>query len=69
MITIKDVEKMDCLTITPAIAGEVLGIDPQNVRLQARNNPQRLGFPVICYGSRVKIPREPFVRFVRYGKV
>lgn len=68
-MTIKDVEKMNTLMITPAIAAEVLGADPQNIRLQARHHPERLGFPVVCSGNRVKILREPFVRFVKYGKV
>lgn len=68
-MTMADIEEMSTLMITPKIAGEVLNLDPHSIRLQAREHPERLGFPVICCGSRVKILREPFVQFVKYGKI
>lgn len=68
-IEIKKLEKMDTLTITPAMAAKVLAADPHSIRMQARYHPERLGFPTVCCGNRVKILREPFVRFVKYGKV
>lgn len=40
----------------------VLRCDPHVIRLMARKHPERLGFPVVCIGNRVKIPREPFLR-------
>lgn len=64
-MTLADIEQMEALTLTPAQAAAVLNIDPQSLRLQARHRPELLGFPVICIGSRVKIPREPFLRFLR----
>ena len=36
---------------------------------QAMKDPTKLGFPVIVHGTRVKIPKQPFVRFMREGKV
>lgn len=42
----------------------VLGMDPQNIRDVARQRPELLGFPVITVGTRVKIPRIPFLRFM-----
>lgn len=42
----------------------VLGADPQTIRDTARQRPELLGFPVILTGSRVKIPRIPFLRFM-----
>lgn len=42
----------------------VLGSDPQNIRDTARQRPELLGFPVILMGSRVKIPRIPFLRYM-----
>ena len=49
--------------LTPADVAEVLGTDPQSIRVQARNCPERLGFPVCMIGSRTKIPREAFLRW------
>lgn len=42
----------------------VLGANPQTIRDTARQRPELLGFPVILTGSRVKIPRIPFLRFM-----
>ena len=38
---------------------------PQLIRETAREHPEWLGFPVIVYGSRVKIPKLPFLRYIR----
>lgn len=54
----------DAVTISPQQASTVVGSDPQLIRYQAKHNPQRLGFPVIVTGNRVKIPRIPFLRFM-----
>ena len=42
----------------------VLGSDPQTIRICARQRPELLGFRTIVMGSRVKIPRIPFLRFM-----
>ncbi len=64
-MTLKDIEKMDALTLTPAQVGAVLNADPQVIRITAKQHPERLGYPVTFSGNRVKIPREPFLRFMR----
>mgnify|MGYP003294486060 CR=1 FL=1 len=43
---------------------EILGCDPQSIRCQAKSNPATLGFPITVIGSRVKIPRIPFLNFM-----
>lgn len=58
------IKQMDQVTITAELAAPVIGSDPNTIRLQARQAPEKLGFPVICVGSRVKIPRIPFIWFV-----
>ncbi len=49
---------------TPGDVSRVLGCDPQSIRLQARQCPERLGFPVSVIGNRVKIPAKPFLAFM-----
>lgn len=66
-ISLNDVETMDEF-LTPAIVAAVLGCDPQIIRIQARENRDKLGFPVIVSGNRVKIPRDGFLYYCRYGK-
>ena len=48
--------------LTCAQVAEVIGANPDTVRWQARNDPSKLGFPVIVVGNRVKIPKRPFLR-------
>lgn len=62
--TLDDIRDLNQDVITPAQAAPVLGADPQHIRLAARKEPGLLGFPVIVIGSRVKIPRLPFIAFI-----
>lgn len=64
-LTVNDIRAMSKPTILASEAAQVLGCDPQWLRLMAREHPERLGFPVCCTSNhRVKIPREPFLRFL-----
>lgn len=65
--TLEDIAAMDKNTITPDVASDILECNPQWIRIAARTAPERLGFPVICLGSRVKIPRVPFLRYWGVG--
>lgn len=51
--------------LTPNDVAGALGCNPQEIRLKARDEKWRplLGFPVVCIGSRVKIPRVGFINF------
>ena len=61
-MTLDEIRASTKAVLTAADVAPVLGCDPQAIRLTARRNPEWLGFPVVCVGSRVKIPREPFLR-------
>lgn len=67
-MTLAEIKEMTSETITPAVAARVLSCDPQWIRIVARQHPQRLGFPVVVLGSRVKIPRVGFIRFMEGAK-
>lgn len=49
--------------LTPADIAEVLGCDAQDIRIQARTAPEKLGFPVVVVKSRIKVPKIPFLKF------
>lgn len=61
-MTIEEVRASTKTTLTPADIAPIIGCNPQGIRITARRNPEWLGFPVVCIGNRVKIPREPFLR-------
>lgn len=50
--------------LTPSDIADVLGSNPQAIREQARSDPKLLGFNVIVIGTRTKIPRIPFLKFI-----
>ena len=40
----------------------VLGVNPHNIRLAAKQRPDLLGFEFFFIGTRMKIPKIPFLR-------
>lgn len=64
-LTLDQIEAMATDVLTPAQVASVLHLDQDTIRGQAREAPWLLGFPVVCAGNRVKIPRLPFLRFMR----
>lgn len=42
----------------------VIGVKPNTLREQAHKDPSKLGFPVMVCGTRVRIPRKAFIKFV-----
>lgn len=57
-------QKADREYFTAAEICGVLKTDAQTIRDTARQRPELLGFPVILMGTRVRIPRIPFLRFM-----
>lgn len=47
---------------TPKDVAGVLGVMPYTINIMVRDCPDQLGFPVFKIGSRVKIPKIPFLR-------
>lgn len=63
--TLTEVEALETEVLTCAQISGVLMANPHTLHLQAIECPEKLGFPVIVAGSRVKIPKIPFIMFMR----
>lgn len=63
-MTIEEIKNSSAVWLTPAQVAPILGVNPQTLRVMAATNPAALGFPVIVMGSRVKIPKVPFLHFM-----
>lgn len=50
--------------LSPAEAATILKVDPQWLRLMARQRPERLPFPVLVVGTHVKIPTRPLLKYL-----
>lgn len=66
MKTLKELAEMEKEIFTAADVAGVLACDPHQVRVVAHQCPERLGFPVVVMGSRVKIPKGPFLKYMGY---
>ena len=67
-MTLKEIEKSGKDVLTCAEVAPVLKCNPATLHMQAMEEPWRLGFPVIVMGSRVKIPRRPFLTYMKEGQ-
>ncbi len=63
-MTIEEIRSSDKLWLTPDDIAQVLESNPQQIRMTAREYPERLGFPVTIIGKYTKFPRIPFLRFL-----
>ena len=68
-MSLDDLKRLDREFLTPAQVADVLGCDPQGIRVWARQRPEGLGFPVCLVGSRIKIPRRAFIAWMEGKKV
>lgn len=50
--------------LTAADIAPVLRTDANTIRAQAREDPEKLGFPIYCAGQQVRIPRRSFLKFM-----
>lgn len=47
---------------TPREVAGVLGVNPYTINVMVRDCPEKLGFPAFRIGTRVKIPKIPFLQ-------
>jgi hypothetical protein len=62
-MTISEIRASDKLMLTPSDVAPVLGCHPYAINVQVKDDASKLGFPVSLIGTRVKIPREGFLRW------
>ena len=63
-MTIEDIKKLDKDILTPADVAPLLHCDPNVIRLQAKQDIKQLGFPASKIGTRIKIPKEGFIKWI-----
>lgn len=63
MRTLQEIRECGKEMLSPDDVKDFLCCDRYSINLQAQKDPKMLGFPIIVMGTRVRIPREGFVRF------
>lgn len=67
-MTLNEIKNTDKPMLLPAEVAPVLGCDAHSIRIQARQAPDLLGFPVVVIGNRTLIPRRPFLAYIGEGE-
>lgn len=63
-MSVDEIMALDREYLTPAEVAAVIGCSPQDIRVTARQRPDLLGFNVCVVGTRTKIPRRGFLRWL-----
>lgn len=66
-MTLDDLLELPGEVLTCAQVAPFLNANGATIHQQAIEDPAMLGFPVIVAKSRVKIPKRPFVLFMKEG--
>ena len=62
-MTIEEIKASDKNMLTPGDIAPILNCDPNVIRYQAKIDIKQLGFPATKLGSRIKIPRQAFIKW------
>lgn len=60
--TLEELKASEKDFFTPHDVAGVLRVNPYTINIVVRDYPGQLGFPAFKIGSRVKIPKIPFLR-------
>lgn len=63
-MTLNEIKNTDKPMLLPAEVAPILGCDAHSIRVQARQYPELLGFPVVVIGNRTLIPRKSFLAYI-----
>ena len=61
---IKDIMDSSDVYLLSEDAAKAIGVAPQNLREQAKDEPEKLGFNIIVVGTSIRIPRIPFLNYI-----
>lgn len=63
--TLEDIEAIDKPMLVPTDICKYLGCSAYTINVATRDGKNPFPFPVIRLGTRVKIPKEPFIKAMR----
>lgn len=63
-----EIEALEKDVLLPKDVAGCLGCNPYSINIQAKDDPGKLGFPVVVLGTRVLIPKDGFLNYMRFGR-
>lgn len=67
-MTITEMQNSTKEFLNPEDIAEVLGCHPYSINRQAKSDNTKLGFTVSLIGTRVRIPRRAFLKWMGYDE-
>ena len=64
-MTLQELEQLETEVLTPKQVAPILGCQPYTINVAIKNGKNPFPFPVIMMGSRVRIPKMPFLKLMR----
>ena len=64
-MTLKDIEMMDKEMLVPTDVAPILKCTPYTINVVTRDGKNPFPFPIIRMGTRVRIPKGPFLKAMR----
>lgn len=67
-MTLEEIRATDKPMLTAADIADLMGSDPQTIRLSAQQRPDLVRYPFTFVGNRMKIPRTGFLNWWEGGE-
>lgn len=64
-MTLEDLERLPKEMLIPADIAPILGCKPYAINVATKDGRNPFPFPVIRIGTRVRIPKRPFIKAMR----
>ena len=64
-MTLEDLERLPKEMLIPADIAPILGCKPYAINVATKDGRNPFPFPVVRMGSRVRIPKRPFIKAMR----
>ena len=64
-MTLKELEQLDTEVLTPSQVAPILGCQPYSINVATKDGKNPFPFPIIRLGTRVRIPKTPFLKFMK----
>lgn len=64
-MTLQELEQLDTEVLTPKQVAPILGCNPYSINVATKDGKNPFPFPIIRMGTRVRIPKMPFLKAMR----
>ena len=64
-MTLEDIEKLPKEMLVPTDVAKYLGCSPYTINVATRDGHNPFPFPIIRMGTRVRIPKTPFIKAMK----